>query len=58
MTLKAVTDFIKHRSRYHAVMFQLRHLNERDLADLGIRKADFAAIARGSYRRDLSGQSS
>ena len=56
MTFTFLTRFLKNRRRYNAAMAELSLLSERDMADPGICKADFGAIARGDYQRGVAGR--
>ncbi len=43
--------WLEERRRRSRLARELAELSERDLSDLGIGRADFSAIIRGTYRR-------
>jgi uncharacterized protein YjiS (DUF1127 family) len=43
--------WLAERRRRNQLAGELAQLSERDLSDLGIGRADFSAIIRGTYRR-------
>jgi uncharacterized protein YjiS (DUF1127 family) len=50
MTLKIISEKIKNWQRTREAIRELSQLSDRDLADLGIRRADIESVVRESVR--------
>ena len=48
MSLKTITDWFEGWKRYRAAVRELSHLTDRELADLGIQRAEIDMVARQS----------
>ena len=51
MTVKSITDKLNAWRRYRASVRELTQLNDRELADLGISRADIEFVAKKSSRQ-------
>ncbi len=47
----SMNERLAERRRRHRIVTELSHYTDRELADLGFSRADFPAIANGTYRR-------